>query len=183
MQKDIAEKDRVIEEKERELKTQADKATNDRYILQTRIDELQKSLEGAQTDLKAETVLKNRRNEVILETQNKLNTRQKELNHEVARRIKNIKERDDAISELNIAKLKLEDLEQEKKNDKEEIENLRKKIEEQNDELSKVVEFRHDAIGKKSFIYMSKCSLLVELQKKYTKKCEKVLDLACKNFL
>ena len=115
-----------------------------------------------------------------METQNKLNTRQKELNHEVARRIKNIKERDDAINKLNIAKLKLEDLEQEKKNDKEEIENLRKKIEEQDDELSKGVEFRHDALGEKSFIYMSKCSLLVELQKKYTKKCEKVLDLSCK---
>ena len=159
MQKDIVGKDRVIAEKEQELKTQADKATSDRCVLQTRIDELQKSLEGAQTDLKAEMALKNWRNEVILETQNKLNTRQKELNHEVSRRLENLKERDDAIDKLNIAKLKLEDLEQEKKNDKEEIENLRKKIEEQNDELSKVVEFRHDAIGKKSFIYMSKCSL------------------------
>ena len=59
LQKDIVGKDRVIAEKEQELKTQADKATSDRCVLQTRIDELQKSLEGAQTDLKAEMALKN----------------------------------------------------------------------------------------------------------------------------
>ena len=147
----IEEKDRVIEGKEKDLKIQADKATFDRGVLQTKIDELQKSLDGAQNDLKVETRLKNQRNEVILETRTNLEERQKELNHEVKSRLKNIKERDDAISELNIAKLKLEDLEQGKKNDKEEIENLRKKIEEQNDELSKGVEFRHDALGEKKF--------------------------------
>ena len=179
----IATKERIVDGKDQELKMQFDKLTSVKYELQTKIDKLQKSLDGAQNDLKEETNLKNQRNKVILETRANLEERQKELNHEVKSRLKNIKEKDDAISELNIAKLKLEDLEQEKKNDKEEIENLRKKIEEQNDELSKGVEFRHDAIGKKSFIYMSKCSLLKELRKKYTKKCEKVLDLACKNFL
>ena len=151
MLKIIKEKDQDIEGKEKELKIQADKAASDRGVLQTKIDELQKSLDGAQNDLKVETRLKNQRNEVILETRANLDERQKELNHEVKSRLKNIKERDDAISELDNVKTKLEDLKQEKKNDKEEIENLRKKIEEQNDELSKGVEFRHDAIGEKKF--------------------------------
>ena len=98
--------------------------------------------------------------------------------------IKHAEKRDAAINELNIAKLKLEDLEQEKKNNKEEIENLRKKIEEQNDELSKGVEFRHDALGeKKFFIYMSKCSLLKELREKYKKKCEKKFSIYHVKFL
>ena len=151
LQKIIEEKDRVIEGKEKDLKIQADKTASTICMLQTKIDELQKSLAGAQNDLKQETLLKNQRNKVILDTRSDLEQRQKELNHEVKSRLKNIKERDDAISELNIAKLKLEDLEQGKKNDKEEIENLRKKIEEQNDELSKGVEFRHDALGEKKF--------------------------------
>ena len=68
MLKIIKEKDQDIEGKEKELKIQADKAASDRGVLQTKIDELQKSLDGAQNDLKVETHLKNQRNEVILKT-------------------------------------------------------------------------------------------------------------------
>ena len=113
-----------------------------------------------------------------METRANLEERQKELNHEVRSRVKNIKERDDAISELNDVKTKLEELEQT-------IKDLQKKNEEQNAQLSDAVEFRHDALGEENFLfmYMSKYSLLEELRKKYTKKCEKVLDLSCKTFL
>ena len=148
----IAEKDRIIDGKDQELKTQFDKLTSGNYELQIKIDELQKSLVGAQNDLKAETRLKNQRNEVILEIQTNLEKRQKELNHEVRSRLKNIKERDDAISELNIAKTKLEELEQQRKDDKQEIENLRKENEKQNTELSDAVDFRIEALGEENFL-------------------------------
>ena len=148
----IAEKDRIIDGKDQELKTQFDKLTSGNYELQIKIDELQKSLVGAQNDLKAETRLKNQRNEVILEIQTNLEKRQKELNHEVRSRLKNIKERDDAISELNIAKTKLEELEQQRKDDKQEIENLRKENEKQNIELSDAVDFRIEALGEENFL-------------------------------
>ena len=134
------------------MKTQFDKLTSGNYELQIKIDELQKSLVGAQNDLKAETRLKNQRNEVILEIQTNLEKRQKELNHEVRSRLKNIKERDDAISELNIAKTKLEELEQQRKDDKQEIENLRKENEKQNTELSDAVDFRIEALGEENFL-------------------------------
>ena len=148
----VAEKDRIIDGKDQELKTQFDKLTSGNYELQIKIDELQKSLVGAQNDLKAETRLKNQRNEVILEIQTNLEKRQKELNHEVRSRLKNIKERDDAISELNIAKTKLEELEQQRKDDKQEIENLRKENEKQNTELSDAVDFRIEALGEENFL-------------------------------
>ena len=55
--------------------------------------------------------------------------------------IKHDEKRDVAINELEIAKTKLEYLEQKTKDDKKEIENLRKKIEEQDAELAGAVEF------------------------------------------
>ena len=106
----VAEKDRVIEGNERELKIQADKAASNICTHQTRIDELQKSLNGAQNDLKEEMRLKNLKNEEILKISNNLKTRQNQLNHEVKSRVKNIEERDDAISELGNVKTKLENL-------------------------------------------------------------------------
>ena len=42
----IAEKDRIIDGKDQELKTQFDKLTSGNYELQIKIDELQKSLVG-----------------------------------------------------------------------------------------------------------------------------------------
>ena len=143
----VAEKDRIIDGKNQELQTQLDKLTTGKYELQTKIDELQKSLDGAQNDLKTEIGLKNQRNEVILETRANLEKRQKELNHEVKSRLNNIKERDAAVSELKIAKTKLEDFEQQMKEAKKTIEDLRKKNEDQNAQLSDAVEFRHDAEG------------------------------------
>ena len=50
LQKINDEKNRVIERKEKELKILHDKATSDSSALQTKIDELQKSLDGAQND-------------------------------------------------------------------------------------------------------------------------------------
>ena len=107
-------------------------------------------MDGAQNDLKAETHLKNQRNKVILETRANLEERQKELNHEVRSRVKNIKERDDAISELNDVKTKLEELEQT-------IKGLQKKNEEQNAQLSDAVEFRHNALGEEKIFHSCIC--------------------------
>ena len=58
----------LVAAQDRDLEIQADKAASDICTLQTKNDELQKSLDGAQDDLKAETLLKNQKNEVILET-------------------------------------------------------------------------------------------------------------------
>ena len=102
--------------------------------------------------MKEETRLKNQRNEVILETRANLDERQKQLNHEVKSRLKNLKERDDAISELKNVKTKLEELEQQRKDDKQEIENLRKENEKQNTELSDAVDFRIEALGEENFL-------------------------------
>ena len=142
----------LVAAQDRDLEIQADKAASDICTLQTKNDELQKSLDGAQDDLKAETLLKNQKNEVILETWANLEKRQKEHNHEVKSRLKNIKERDAAVNELKNAKTKLEDFEQQMKEAKETIEDLRKKNEEQNAQLSNAVEYRHDAKGKENFM-------------------------------
>ena len=123
------------------MKILHDKATSYSSALQTKIDELQKSLDGAQNDLKEEIRLKNHRNEEILKISNDLKARQKELNHEVKSRVTNIKERDEALNELKSAKTKLEKFEQ--------------KNEELNAQLSNAVEFRHDAEGEENFSCIS----------------------------